>query len=159
MPEHTPAPTPSRSLYGFFLYLFSKTALGLYCVWAFIPDKYLHYFNIYYYPQKYWATAVPIQCLIALTLFAIFIYPSMNFMLMTHIDSVNTMSDPISSYSVKSNENPYKIPDMCICTNEHGCMKHNYSATTQDLNENTVPPLHDLNIRFVCKKLYSNRNK
>ncbi|XP_049867690.1 phosphatidylinositol N-acetylglucosaminyltransferase subunit P [Pectinophora gossypiella] len=159
MPEHTPAPTPARSLYGFFMYLFSNTALALYCAWAFIPDSWLHYFNIYYYPQKYWATAVPIQCLVALTMFAFLIYPSLNLMMMTSIDSINTISDPMSHYSVKINENTPKISNACVCTDDRKCMKDSYSASPQDLNENTVPPLHDLNIRFVCKKLYLNKNK
>lgn len=156
MPEHTPAPTPARSLYGFFMYLFSKTILVIYCGWAFIPDSYLHYINVFYYPQKYWATAIPIQCLVALTLFAFLIYPSLNLMLSVDIDSINTITDPNSLYTVKPNEHKCKVPNSCVCTDVLKCMKNNYSATPQDFNENTVPQLHDLNIRFVCKKLYLN---
>lgn len=159
MPEHTPAPTPARSIYGFFMFLFSKTILGIYCVWAFVPDEYLHYFNIYYYPQKYWATAVPIQCLVALTIFVFFIMPSMNWLLTTRIDSVNTFSDQITQYSVIVNNNDCKTSETCICTDENKCMKHSYIATVNDFNENTVPQLHDLNIRFVCQKMYLNGHK
>lgn len=159
MPEHTPAPTPARSLYGFFMYLFSKTILIIYCIWAFVPDEYLHSLNIYYYPQKYWATAVPIQCLVALTLFTFLIYPSINMCMNSDIDSINTITDQYSDFVVAQTVNQFKIPDTCVCTKKENCTKHNYLVTDSEINENSVPQLHDLNIRHVCKKLYLNRYK
>lgn len=155
MPEHTPAPTHARSLYGFFMYLFSSTALGIYCIWAFTPDFCLHYFNIYYYPQKYWSTAIPIQLLVALTLFAFLIYPSSNLTLASYIDSINTISDPCSHYTNKfnpQNSNEY----VCICPDKVKCAKSSYLHNPVS-KENQVPQLHDLDIRFVCKKLYYNK--
>ncbi|XP_026495121.1 phosphatidylinositol N-acetylglucosaminyltransferase subunit P [Vanessa tameamea] len=154
MPEHTPAPTPSRSLYGFFMYLFSKTILAVYCVWAITPDSYLHYLNIYYYPQKYWATAVPIQCLVGLTMFAFLVYPSSNLMLTTTIKSLNTIHDTFTRYDDKITESPSSINNKCICVNNTKCMKFTYSASNKELLENTVPQLVDLDIRIVSKKLY-----
>nr|XP_021181373.1 phosphatidylinositol N-acetylglucosaminyltransferase subunit P [Helicoverpa armigera]XP_049694997.1 phosphatidylinositol N-acetylglucosaminyltransferase subunit P [Helicoverpa armigera] len=158
MPEHTPAPTPARSLYGFFMYLFSKTMLFIYCIWAITPDAYLHYFNIYYYPQKYWSTAIPIQCLVALTIFAFLIYPSSNLMLTANIDSINTISDPHAHYECETNENNNNTLESCICTDVNKCMKYCHVTSNEDLEENTVPQLRDLNIRLVCKKLYYSDN-
>lgn len=155
MPEHTPAPTPARSLYGFFMYLFSKTIFTIYIIWAFTPDCYLHLFNIYYYPLKYWATAVPIQVLVALTLFAFFIYPSSNMILTPHIDSLNTIEDPITNYKCKK-KCRYKIPSTCICVDASICYRSNYSLLPEG-DESVVPQLHDLDIRFVSKKLYFNK--
>ncbi|XP_028157363.1 phosphatidylinositol N-acetylglucosaminyltransferase subunit P isoform X1 [Ostrinia furnacalis] len=157
MPEHTPAPTHARSLYGFFMYLFSKTALGIYCVWAFTPDFVLHYFNIYYYPQRYWSTAIPIQFLVALTLFAFLIYPSSNLTLSRNIDSINTIRDPFSHYTskvdVKNNQNENLN---CICPDKSKCTKDSYFHNPVS-KENQVPQLYDLDIRFVCKKMYLNK--
>lgn len=157
MPEHTPAPTPARSLYGFFLYLFSKTMLFLYCAWVFIPDEYLHYINIYYYPQKYWATAVPIQCLVALTLFAFIIYPSSNLMLTVNMDSINTIKDSHSRYSVPTPKYTSHVSDKCICKDSNKCFMNEYKALPKNLAQNSVQPLQDLDIRLVCKKLYLNK--
>ncbi|XP_045491428.1 phosphatidylinositol N-acetylglucosaminyltransferase subunit P [Colias croceus] len=154
MPEHTPAPTPARSLYGFFMYLFSKTFLTVYCLWAIIPDQYLYHLNIYYFPQKYWSTAVPIQCLVALTLFAFIIYPSANLILTCPIDSKSTICDKFSSTHCNNNKNRECKPTFCICTNEKKCMKNHYSASPQEYEENTVNQLHDIDMRYVCKKLY-----
>lgn len=154
MAEHTPAPTPARSLYGFFMFLFSKTALVIYFFWAFVPDFYLHYFNIYYYPDKYWATAIPIQCLIALTLFAFFIYPSSNFIMTCPIDNLNTILDPLSHNNMKTNKKIMLLSNKCICADEHKCRI--LSGIPPITVNNTVPQLQDLNIRFVCRKLYLN---
>ncbi|XP_059054229.1 phosphatidylinositol N-acetylglucosaminyltransferase subunit P [Achroia grisella] len=154
MPEQTPAPTPARSLYGFFMYVFSNTMLVIYLIWAFIPDHYLHYLNIYYYPVKYWSIAVPIQCLVALTLFVFLIYPSLTMILTLNIDSQNTIRDPFSHYSNKTIKNNYKIDNFCTCVDEKKCLKSNYTSIPKDYNENTVPELHDLNISYVCKKIY-----
>lgn len=156
MAEHTPAPTPARSLYGFFMYLLSNTMLVLYCIWAITPDSYLHYFNIYYYPLKYWSTAIPIQFLVVLTIFAFIIYPSSNLILTTNIDSINTILDQHTQYSCNRTENSNKAIESCICTNVNKCVKQTYVASHKELKDNIVPQLCDLNIRFVCKKLYLN---
>ncbi|CAH2086463.1 unnamed protein product [Euphydryas editha] len=154
MPEHTPAPTPARSLYGFFMYLFSKIILAVYCIWAITPDSYLHYLNIYYYPQKYWAIAVPIQCLVGLTMFAFLVYPSSNLKLTTKINSLNSICDNFRQIDRKSIENHSSLNYSCICMNKTKCMKYTYLASAKELEENAVPKLEDLDIRLVCKKLY-----
>ncbi|KAG6458787.1 phosphatidylinositol N-acetylglucosaminyltransferase subunit P [Manduca sexta] len=154
MSEHTPAPTPARSLYGFFMYLFSKTVLCLYFMWAFIPDDIFHYFNIYYYPQKYWATAIPIQCLVALTIFAFLVYPSTNFMLTTNIDDIRTIQDSFTNNTCSAIED--KTSSNCICCNVSTC-KYNCMPLYNNLEQNIVPQLCDLDIRVICKKLYNQK--
>lgn len=44
---------------GFFVYVLTTAALLGYTAWLLLPDKALNYFGIYYYPDKYWAQAVP----------------------------------------------------------------------------------------------------
>nr|CAD7193791.1 unnamed protein product [Timema douglasi] len=94
MPEHTPAPTPSRSVYGFVLYLSSYSALSVYLVWAFVPDNILHSIGLTYWPQKYWAVAVPIHLCVALALFAFLIYPSINLIMTPPLHDMRTITDP-----------------------------------------------------------------
>nr|CAD7437640.1 unnamed protein product [Timema bartmani] len=93
MPEHTPAPTPSRSVYGFVLYLSSYSALSVYLVWAFVPDNILHSIGLTYWPQKYWAVAIPIHLCVALALFAFLIYPSINLIMTPPLHDVRTITD------------------------------------------------------------------
>lgn len=156
MPEHTPAPTPARSLYGFFMYLFSNTALAIYCIWAFTPDYYLHQLNIYYYPQKYWARTIPMQCLVALTIFAFIIYPSSNMILTANIDDPKTIIDSFSLGKSKKQINKNCLKVSCICEDVNKCSMAAYSLLPE-CEESTVPQLYDLDVREVCKKLYYNK--
>lgn len=93
MPEHSPAPSPSRAVYGFVLYLGSRSALGLYLVWATMPDSVLHSLGLTYWPQKYWAVALPIYGCVLLALFAFFFYPGLNFMIVPPVNDLRTITD------------------------------------------------------------------
>jgi len=58
--QHSPAPTPSRAVYGFLLYLISNFMLISYFVWALVPDPLLAALGLDFLPQKYWAVALPL---------------------------------------------------------------------------------------------------
>ena len=73
--QHSPAPTPSRAVYGFVLWLLSHAALLLYLVWALLPDQYLHWAGLDFLPQKYWAIAVPVYISVLFFTFVFVIYP------------------------------------------------------------------------------------
>jgi len=97
MPEHTPAPTPSRGIYGFVIYLIFATLFILYFLWAFIPlSFYEDILGITELPNKYFALFIPLLVLTATTLFAFCIYPSIGFLMTPNIDSINTITDSSS---------------------------------------------------------------
>jgi hypothetical protein len=52
--------TPSYEYYGFVMYLISFVAFGIYLIWAYVPDEILHSLGITYYPNRYWALAMPV---------------------------------------------------------------------------------------------------
>ncbi|KAK2148883.1 hypothetical protein LSH36_477g01047 [Paralvinella palmiformis] len=126
MSKNTPSPTPERAIYGFVLYLGAWVCLAIYLVWAYIPDDWLHAVGLTYWPQKYWAIAVP--CYLLVTLISIVtLYVAGNFILTVPLDSINTIEDTYSCQVVDVNN----LPD------------------------DAVPPIGDIPIADVNKILYS----
>lgn len=78
----------SIEIYGFVGWIGSFIIYSLYLIWAFVPDSFLHRLEIYYYPSKYWALALPaIICMTALFIFIF--YQSLNLFITHDIDNVN----------------------------------------------------------------------
>ncbi|KAF2787264.1 PIG-P-domain-containing protein [Melanomma pulvis-pyrius CBS 109.77] len=50
---------PTYEYYGFALYLASSAAFLMYILWAYVPSPMLHQMGIHYYPNRWWALAVP----------------------------------------------------------------------------------------------------
>lgn len=94
MPEHTPAPTPARAVYGFGVFLLFKTLFILYVIWVYVPKQFLEEtLGLTYLPDKYFALFIPILIMVALWLFAFCIYPMMGFAKTANIDSIETIRD------------------------------------------------------------------
>ena len=93
MAEQSPAPTASRSIYGFVIYLIFTTLFVLYVLWALIPIDFYESIGITELPNKYFALFLPILILTATTVFAFFVYPSFSLIMTSNIDSINTITD------------------------------------------------------------------
>jgi phosphatidylinositol glycan class P protein len=67
---------PTYEYYGFAVYLGSSAALLLYIVWAYVPSPVLHQMGIHYYPNRWWALAVPcwLMVLVVYTYTALALY-------------------------------------------------------------------------------------
>ncbi|KAI0872645.1 PIG-P-domain-containing protein [Hypoxylon argillaceum] len=50
---------PTYEYYGFVVYLFSSLTFLIYLLWAYIPSPFLHALGIDYYPNRWWALAIP----------------------------------------------------------------------------------------------------
>ena len=125
MSEHSPSPTPGRAIYGFVLYLGAFVGLGLFLIWAYVPDQWLHAAGLNYWPQKYWAVAAPTYFCLTIVFLGIF-YVSYNFMLTPPLDSIHTITDE------------YAKP-----------------VTEMKLPIGSVPPIGDISIEEVNAALYS----
>ncbi|KAL6702711.1 hypothetical protein ACN47E_001035 [Coniothyrium glycines] len=62
---------PTYEYYGFALYLGSSAAFLMYILWAYVPAPLLHQMGIHYYPNRWWALAVP--CWLAVLVMYIFV--------------------------------------------------------------------------------------
>lgn len=94
MAEHTPAPIPTRGVYGFVIFLLFKTLFIIYVLWAYLPLWFLEdILGLTYLPNKYFAMFLPVLVLVATTLFAFFIYPAMGLCLTLDINDERTIRD------------------------------------------------------------------
>lgn len=50
---------PTYEYYGFVLYLLSSLTFLTYLLWGYLPSPFLHALGIYYYPNRWWALAIP----------------------------------------------------------------------------------------------------
>ena len=68
--EARPAPPPPPKIpayeyYGFALYLASAAAFLMFLAWAYLPSALLHRVGVYYFPDRWWALAVPAWMVVA----------------------------------------------------------------------------------------------
>jgi len=96
--EHSPAPTPSRAVYGFVMYLLSYSSLLLYLLWAFVPDSILETFGLDFLPQKYWAVAIPVYLSVLFFSFVFVIYPCMGMLITPSLSDIRNVTDSCSVY-------------------------------------------------------------
>ncbi|GFR87705.1 phosphatidylinositol N-acetylglucosaminyltransferase subunit P [Elysia marginata] len=126
--EHSPSPTPLRAIYGFALYIASFALFGLYIVWAYVPDPWLHWLGLTYWPQKYWAVALPVYFCVAIVLSYV-AYVGLIFQQTAPLSDMSTITDPHAIY-----------PD------------------DTEFPVDAIPPLRDLSISDVNKKIYGKKS-
>ncbi|KAH8383606.1 hypothetical protein KR009_009597 [Drosophila setifemur] len=91
MPEHSPAPTPHRAVYGFAFYMLFSVLFVVYVAWALLPIEFgLHS----YLPDKYFAVFVPFLVLVFAWFFAFLIYPAINLSMTVKVDEITSVVDP-----------------------------------------------------------------
>ncbi|CAG8579712.1 15488_t:CDS:2, partial [Acaulospora morrowiae] len=120
--------TPTYEYYGFALYLLSFIAFVIFLLWAYLPDEALISLGITYYPDRYWALALPVWSFV-LVLFIFVAFISINFLNTAPLDSFNTITD------------------------DHANVGQDLSKLSQ-ITDGFVPELHDIPIGIVNACLY-----
>lgn len=156
MPEHTPAPTPSRGVYGFVMYLSFQLFFILYLIWALIPERYFIQIGITFLPERHWAITVPIYLLTVLTVFAFVIYPSLGLCMTPKVDDLRTIRDEHVSEKKPDNVRTKQNGDQneCICIDKSKCYKDYYEKNPARNNNRFILDLKDLDVWDVSEHLY-----
>ncbi|PIA17343.1 PIG-P-domain-containing protein [Coemansia reversa NRRL 1564] len=125
------ANTPTFEYYGFVVYLVSLAAFVVYLLWAYLPDQALEAAGITYYPDRYWAVALPAWWLMAVAFIYLFNI-AMNMYNTPLLNSKDNITDPFS--------NLHNIIDnpQTFCYEEIG----------------GIPPIGDIPISLVNQCLY-----
>ncbi|KAJ1848835.1 hypothetical protein LPJ70_000817 [Coemansia sp. RSA 2708] len=94
----TVASTPTYEYYGFVIYLVSLAAFIVYLLWAYLPDEALEAVGITYYPDRYWAVALPAWWMMAIAFILLFNF-AMNMYNTPLLSSPDNITDPYSNLS------------------------------------------------------------
>lgn len=164
MPEHTPAPTPNRAVYGFVLNLVFKAIFLVFLAWAILPPDVFATFGITYLPQRYWALAIPMFLLTVITVSFFIVYPSLGLIMNPNSNDIRTVTgDAVAKIDNVSNMSFTlfgKSRPSCVCKNSEKCVKHEFDAIdSDDFVNKAVPPLVDLNMADISRHLYLNKRK
>ncbi|XP_047314407.1 phosphatidylinositol N-acetylglucosaminyltransferase subunit P-like [Impatiens glandulifera] len=95
-------PKPSE-VYGFVGTISTVVATVIFLIWAYLPENWLHFVGIFYYPNRYWALVVPTYTMVTVTL-AIVFYIGLNFMATFPPTSLTTIFDDYSRDALNSSD-------------------------------------------------------
>ena len=115
-PQHSPAPTPSRAVYGFVLWLLSLALLLLYSCWALVPPALLPHIGLEFLPQvllllcvlllslsqRYWAIALPTYLSVLFLTLVLVVYPALGMLATPGEGDLRQATDFRVSYSTGS---------------------------------------------------------
>jgi len=121
----SPSPTPERAIYGFVMYLFSIILIVIYVVWAIVPEATLKTFGLTYWPEKHWVLSAPMFMVTAFFSVPI-VYNGITFLSTKPLNSITTITDNAAQ----------RVKD------------------PKDLPEGAIPPIADLDLADVNRKLY-----
>ncbi|KAJ1733352.1 hypothetical protein LPJ61_001601 [Coemansia biformis] len=90
------ASMPTHEYYGFVVYLVSLATFAVYLLWAYLPDQALEAAGITYYPDRYWAVALPAWWLVTVAFICLF-NVAMNMYSTPLLSSMDNITDPFSN--------------------------------------------------------------
>ena len=89
----------ATEVYGFVIWIAASLGLVLYLLWAYLPPSALHALHITYYPDRYWATALPAY-LSLLPLALCLAYVGLNLARTTPLGELGALEDGWTRYEL-----------------------------------------------------------
>ncbi|MES1914552.1 MAG: hypothetical protein MHM6MM_006611 [Cercozoa sp. M6MM] len=133
--------------YGFVLWVGSAICFGIFLVWSFTPDHVLVQYGISYFPDKYWAIAIPTWLCVAFVA-SIFLYSFYSLSGTHPLDSACALSD---QFARQPAPRPSGQVDWCDALT-YLTMKKFLVGDTDDngkLHQRPIPEISDLPIELV----------
>ncbi|KAJ2890637.1 hypothetical protein IWW38_004027 [Coemansia aciculifera] len=125
------AKTPTFEYYGFVVYMVSLAIFAVYLIWAYLPDSMLQAAGITYYPDRYWALALPAWWMSAMA--ALFLFNM----------AANMYNTPLLNSIDNITDSQSLLPSEMDCADEFFCDEIG-----------GIPPIGDLPISLVNVCLY-----
>ncbi|GLJ36934.1 hypothetical protein SUGI_0746850 [Cryptomeria japonica] len=91
----------TSEVYGFVGSISTIVVIGLFFLWAYLPEPWLHYLGITYYPSRYWALALPTYALVTI-IFIMSFYLSLNCMATVPATSWSSLFDEYTREASRS---------------------------------------------------------
>ncbi|XP_012068104.2 phosphatidylinositol N-acetylglucosaminyltransferase subunit P, partial [Jatropha curcas] len=91
----------TSEVYGFVGSITTIVATVIFLIWAYVPEPCLHSIGIFYYPNRYWALAIPTYAMVTVVLTLMF-YIGLNFFSTPPATSISTIYDEFSREPVNS---------------------------------------------------------
>ncbi|KAG7094255.1 hypothetical protein E1B28_007859 [Marasmius oreades] len=145
-PYHaTPRDNRSRApeFYGFVAWASTSFLFVVYLLWALLPDEYILWLGIDWYPNREWALLLPAYSIV-LVLLTYWVYISLTIYGTPPFDSISTIIDSRSQY-------PPHQPTGNGQSSGSGYLMYTHS--------NAKPDLYDIPIGLVNRVLYSPKGR
>ncbi|KAF8889585.1 PIG-P [Infundibulicybe gibba] len=123
--------------YGFVAWTSTSIAFGLYLLWALLPDVYILYLGVSWYPSREWAILLPAYSVVII-MTTYFVYTALAFAGTPSFSDISAITDPRAQYPRPSPHEPNLYVD----------------STHSD----AIPNLYDVPLGMVNRIIYSKKN-
>ncbi|KAI2616035.1 PIG-P-domain-containing protein [Hypoxylon sp. NC1633] len=141
---------PTYEYYGFVLYLFSSFTFLIYLLWSYLPSPFLHALGIYYYPNRWWALAIPSFLVMSIVYIYVALAAYNTEILTLPMTSLETIVDEASQVATIDNKGKLRPGDSRKHITEGQARQLDWKNTW---NEGTDAVM-DVPLAGVCEVLY-----